>query len=466
MHTPSTSGDQLPAGQIRLSAFWRKWYYFAFAVPLTCGLGVLHFLMVTPTYQVTARLLVEERGRPLGEEPGGDRENAHFLPTHAEIISSPAVISRAASMMTMPPKVEEDESLIEAILERLEVQPLVGTHVLSIAYQDSTPAAATEGLDLIVKSYQQYLRDSEQSAHQETILLLANRADTLREEMRDLQTEYETVRRESPLLGHDQDAASVQRGMLTRLNEELIGAKSRQIALESQLKTVIALRSGEPAGPLKLISAKPGENPAGRNRASIEILSRLSNDGLISGINPQGDFEALLQAELEYAELRKQFGERHPDVQAVAERIATLSQRLDSIVQVAPNAIQQEVKSLQRQEEHLAQLYQKEFAQAKQIDEYLVKGQQKQDEINLVKAAHDTIVTQLNNLRLADHALNEGRASVSVRLLDKEELVEELIWPQPKPLAALCLLAGLAAGAVLVVASEKLLPASEERDKE
>lgn len=455
MLRPQPEYDSASSDQIRISTFLRKWYYFAITVPLCIGLGALHYFLVTPTYVVSARILIQERGKPLTPHDGNALDQ-NFLPTHAEILSSPTVIGRAVPDIPNAKVDSPDKSPIDKVLERLEVRPLAGTNVISLTYTDEDPQWAIEGLTEIIDSYRVYLSEQEQSGHQETIVLLDKRAENLREEIADLQVEYQEVRSKSPLLGTDADAASVQRNKLMRVGEELVRTQTQRIALENQLETLLALSPVKGKENLHLVAKPAIPHEFDSQRKIVELLSRLNADGLLAGAHLQTDLDTLLAAEVEYSELRKSYGEKHPNVLGVAERIETIENRLNEIADAAPELVKQETSALRRRETQLSSLYQEEFTEAKKIDEFLVKQQQKLDEIELVKTAHDTIVMQLNELRVADQAVSEGRSSVLVTVLDGPILTDELLWPQPKPLFGICLLAGLASGFCLVFASEKL----------
>lgn len=452
----SQSEDNLASDdQIRISTFLRKWYYFAITIPVCLGLGAVHYFLVTPTYVVTARILIQERGRPLTPHDGNALDQS-FLPTHAEILSSPSVIGRAVPEIPSAKVDSPDKSPIDKVLERLEVRPLAGTNVLSVTYTDEDPEWAINGLSKIIDSYREYLSEREQSGHQETIVLLDKRTEKLRKEIAELQVEYQKVRSQSPLLGTDVDAASVQRNKLMRVGEELVRTQTQRIALENQLETLLALKPDPAKQNIHLVAKPAIANQFDHQRKIVELLSRLNTEGLLAGAHLQTDLDTLLAAEVEYSELRKSYGEKHPNVLGVAERIDTIEKRLNDIADSAPELVRQETSALKRRETQLSSLYQSEFAEAKKIDEFLVKQQQKQDEIELVKSAHDTIVMQLNELRVADQAVTDGRSSVLVSVLDGPILTDELLWPQPKPLFGICVLAGLASGFCLVFASEKL----------
>ena len=137
------------------------------------------------------------------------------------------------------------------------------------------------------------------------------------------------------------------------------------------------------------------------------------------------------------------------------------------MVHVTPQLLEQELATLEREESSLEELYQEEFSQAKRVDAFLVKESQILDEIQSMQTTHDTIVGQLNTLELADRAVTEGRASVTVSVLDGPELVDDQGWPQPMPLLGLCGMIGLGGGVVLAAMRHQfqqlsLAPASSQ----
>jgi len=440
------------AGQIDLIALVRKWYYFAFSIPLCLLVGLLHFLTVEPTYQVTSQILVQQHGAPLSDQPSQPFDTA-FLPTHAEIVKSPAVIIGVIPQMPhLTEKLDPNDSPVENVQKRLDVRPLVGTNVIRIAYEDSDPDQAIEGLNLILESYRSYISAAEHSSYQESILLLSKRAETLRQEIAKLQRDYGEFRRGGPLLGEDHDSASILRNTLSRLGEELMTVKSRRVSLQNELETMLA-RFGDDEDP-QFVAI---QNQTDDSREIASLLSRLIEQGMIGGVGVQTDLEALMALELDLARLEKLNGEKHPEVLATHNRLAALTTRLKKTASTAPALIRNEVDSLHRKEGDLAKLYQAEFKKAKELDGHLVTEQQKLDEIQLLKTEYDTIVAQLSGLQLADDGISTGRASVDVQVLESPELNAELLWPQPKILLALSVLAGIALGGLMIVCSEASL---------
>ncbi len=443
---------------IDLRSIWRQRLLVIACILAALGLGAVYLRISTPEYQVAARLLVENRGQPMQADALPEKG---FLPTQAEIIRSPKVLSVAVADLGLPPQTPTGGSQVVSVLKQLQVEPLVGTDVLSVEYTHEDPDLAIQTVHAIVDGYKKYLQETEQTAHRETIAILVTREQMLRKQMSALRSDYENLRTTSPLMGQDRDAAGVQRALLTTLGESLATNRRQQIELRNDLETFT--RKGN-----KLLTAKSKPDSATDRptrdttvafedfRPSIDALSRLARDGTLRVDDPTPIQSALLAARSRGVELSTRFGPKHPEVKGVQRMIESLESRLIEMVHAAPQLWEQELASLERKEVSLEELYHEEFNEAKRVDAFLVKESQILDEIQSVQTTHDTILGQLNTLELADRAVTEGRASVTVSVLDGPELVDALGWPQPTPLLGLCGLIGLGTGIVLAAMRHQL----------
>ncbi len=444
---------------------------------VSLSLGAVYLATARRTYQVKARLLVEERGRPLetAQRPG---DNKGFLPTQVEIIRSPAVIQQVVEALSITPGPDGGSPVLD-IVEHLEAHPLVGTDVLTLNFQDSNPALAIEKLQAVIAAYQGYLRTSEQGTYRQTITLLTDREQQLREELSDLHQELVELRRSSPYMSDDGTASEVQRTVLTGVSQALSATKGRTVQLRGLLKEMTAFRDAEIAAsesermfPTALDShqddshqdavpllSDPIDGPTDRTRAdwldAVEVLSRVVKGGLASLEDPAPVQQALLEARSRETELSQRFGQKHPDLRATRRLIASLEQRLRRAVMEAPVVLERELESLEHEESSLLALYNSELAKAKEADAFFLKEQKTREDIERLQELHGSIVSRLSDSRLADQALSGGRASVFVKVLDGPQLVNDQVWPQPVPLLGLCGLMGLAGGFVWVVLAEQ-----------
>jgi len=119
---------------------------------LAISLGAAYLAFASPTLEIAAKLLVVPDERLLDQEQR-KRESDAFLPTQAEIIRSPAVIQRALETMASP----ANEPATYEVIGRLQVQPLLGTNVMTLRLQDTNEASGLKLLSAIIASYKNYL---------------------------------------------------------------------------------------------------------------------------------------------------------------------------------------------------------------------------------------------------------------------------------------------------------------------
>ena len=130
-------------------------------------------------------------------------------------------------MVPDPLDAPADELAVYDVVGRLVARPMLGTDVMTLGLQDSSEAAGVKLLDAIIGSYKNNLRETEQAINRETVNLLFDREKALRNEMRQLQTEYDAAHNAGPLVGQDTLIAE-PRARLETLQQLLADARSRR----------------------------------------------------------------------------------------------------------------------------------------------------------------------------------------------------------------------------------------------
>ena len=365
---------------------WRyKWFLFACLV-ISFALGSVYLKRVEPVYMIRARILVQEKGLPLDRrEPR--RRDMSFLATQAEIISSPAVVERAAPASEGTTFDGREEVSVGSILKSLKVTPVVGTNVLSVSYRDSNPSTATDRVKAIISGYQEYLRESERDTYLDTLQLLTRSEKELRDDLEKRQEEFLQLRKESPLMGQGRDATSVQWSLLTSLGRKVIETKARRIELEHQAPPLA--RSPGATKPHQFVSRKRQSDNSSSGEATFTLSTfderipqeahapiDLSTSELAMPPDlATAAFEAckdlglirreLFRAQAEHRALSRVYGHKHPEVLTSHERVSAWESCLREMIEAVPAVLDRQVDAVRRQETRLAALYQAECKKAK-----------------------------------------------------------------------------------------------------
>ena len=439
---------------------------------MLCGAALLTVLK--PGFEVGSRLWVERLTMP-NENTTALEMAKDFIPTQAEIIRSPAVLKIALGELNRP--LEDGatyEQVLTSTMERLTVDPLIGTNVLSIRFRDRNRQKAIETVQAVIKSYRDYVQITEKDTHRETLELLTQQDEKLRGELKRLHEQQQELREQIANATQVRESAKVRETLLADLSEKLSLAKSRRMELEHLIDTFFS-----PARLAKIFRTPPvSRQSASSNgdrteyvslrftddefensdfKQAIDVLARMSREDWLGLEDPAPLREALLLAEAEETRTVQKYGYKHPQLIGVRNQIAELKDKLYEAVRSSPDALERELESIRRHEEGLTEIYKDELASiqadievSKVIDSYSLKEKHVLDEIRRVQTSHDSISARMKQWELLDRAVADGRLGVVVRMLEEPSAVLTGI-EAPMPLAlGICGLLGFMAGAIVV----------------
>ncbi len=241
MFDPSTSsltGKQSRAERSvsdLLAVVWRHKWHVGGSLAVSILMGILYLSYAKPTYQVSARVLVQPQGWPL-DEGARARHEKEFLATQAEIVSSPSVIEGALAAVNQAIATDQDIDPMLAVLGNLTVRPVSGTNVLGVSYRCKDSLAGVNLVQAILGSYQQFLQEMNDGSRLETLRLLTRSEEGLRSELEEREKRYQELRKQSPLIGQRKDATMSQTASLERLEQTLSEIRDRRLDLQNRIE--------------------------------------------------------------------------------------------------------------------------------------------------------------------------------------------------------------------------------------
>lgn len=473
--TPPNSGrsgselGQLTAVDL-VAIAWRRRLLLLVCSLFSIGLGILYVSFAEPTFEVESRLLVQQKS-VLGD-PARDlsKRDDEFMMTQAQIVSSPMVLNAALAVQELA-DTDDSSVLLRRIVSNFSANPVPGANVIKISYSGKSEREAIGTVDAIVDSYRRYVREMQRATYRETLNLLTDNDQKLRQEIVELEEEYERLREESSIVGHGRDSASIQRSLLADLGATIIQVRNRRIELANQLN--IMLGTGEPvATSTKQLDGSSSLSPTGGTHAILVSTGNQSGIGTVDDIlgdrsraaefatQAEGILQELgseirdIRRELRQAVaadigLAQKFEQVHPDRIALREQIASLEKSLEDHLNQAPGILRRELDAVQKQEAQLVALYEEDFEKAKEADLNEIQQQQALGRIQRVQGIHDSILTQLRQFELADSAMAGGDSGIHVSVLQEPVLIRSGISPSPILLLAVCGLFGMTGGFAL-----------------
>jgi uncharacterized protein involved in exopolysaccharide biosynthesis len=413
---------------------WRR--YVGLSVLGALALGAIYLMLATTIYGVSSLILVEHRDTGI-QDYGIVRDNSSFLATQAEILHSPPVVHGAlvSSGIGFP---EEEPGLLHRLLgwlpfvsqevgdpekdgvagalEALQATPVLGTQVIALNYRTDDPSEGVRFVQSVIDSYRDYVHELDQSGQAEALALLEKEEKARRDELRDLELQYEALRASGGTLGDAEGGGvlSVEKARLEEHVRHLVEAQSERIRLENDLR---AARS---------LAGRPAESS-----------------------------DALRAAEQRLAELRQTYSDRHPEVRAVLAQVEALRAPLPETNASEVQDLERRLRSARDTEANLSALYEQEFRKSKEIDGQRLREQRLAEDVTNAREAHEVALKMWNEKRLTVQALSQEGAGVVVRTLEAPTPLADALWPRPVPVLFCCIVIGALAGLGLAVVVER-----------
>ena len=463
------TSQEPPPTLLELAHLVRGWRTLALATAVGMLMGVVLLQVIHPMQEVGAKLLVEPRGSALDGKYGSSQEK-EFLPTQAEVMSSPAVISSAVRQSESQLSEAEVAIRVSEIVKKLKVDPLAGTNILLVRYSDQTAQLAVEFVNALIDGYGQYILATELNYQQHMLASLKIQENEYRTQLVGLNAEHERLI-EARAINIAADANATGR-VLTGLEESLAALQSRRMLLERaaeqfhfRSKTLLTMARGkDPTDGDSLFESKR-DDPVHQEdlQRIVQDLAALSREPW-SGIQNPAELETqLMEARGRVSELTVALGTQHPELLAAHAAVLRYAQELSRAVQSAPATIQLALHGVRAEEESLQQRYDSHLRLARDAELMRLKEVRKLDEIDRLKQASDVTQVQLQQWQTVDHATASGRSGISVTVLESPIPAERSFAANPLIIIGISGLLGLLMGVSgLVVMSQIIRMLSAE----
>jgi succinoglycan biosynthesis transport protein ExoP len=296
----------------------------------------------TPIYKATVQLLIERQIPRYLEQPGGaakfDSTGDEFYLTHYKLLESRALAKKVAEKLNLenqpyyapifrdlPPNADDamkkgaEEKLIDAILKKVEVSPVLQSSLVNVSFANPDPKFAATLINTLAQSYIEQSLEMRFAASQEASVWLKEKLIEGRKKLEESEANLNQYKREHNIVALD-DKESITAQKLEQLNKDLIAAQTHRMEAETRFKEV---SQGRP-------------------------ISQVLSDPLIQTLKGQ---EAKLIAE--HSELSRKYGEGHPRMIQLTNELAATRGKIGAEMGQIVQAIKNEYYMAKAQEENL-----------------------------------------------------------------------------------------------------------------
>ena len=301
---------QPPLLTVFLASLRRYWPVGAIALASTLGASLLYLLLVPPKYISSVRIMVDEKntsisalGQALAELSTNTPIGVNPLATQAELIASEEVLNQALETVAYSQDLAVTVLPTATDLRRgLNVKILPATNILEIAYTHTDPAFAVQMLDAIARS-------------------------TLEENTTTIRLEASTVRYFLEAKIPQEEARLTQAEEAERRFREQNGI----VSLETQTQNMLGRLSALEAETVSLQADL--QDTQEKQRLLDEVTGAQGLDQAYVTLQAgqsstlQGLTQRLDDLEAQIAEARSRLGDQHPDLLALYDQQADLTNR-------------------------------------------------------------------------------------------------------------------------------------------
>jgi uncharacterized protein involved in exopolysaccharide biosynthesis len=181
---------------------WRARRTLALTCIAALSLGAIFLLVATPTFAVTAQLVVEQRGAR-GEGDGAQGDASAFLAGQAEILGSASIVERALRRAPPGASAESrgvvdrvrawlprfaqrteraDRDALSRALRAFSAAPVFGTELIALEYRTQDPASGVLFVQAVIGGYEEFassLQSGEKGVRVRTLAAPARGASPL-----------------------------------------------------------------------------------------------------------------------------------------------------------------------------------------------------------------------------------------------------------------------------------------------
>jgi len=406
-------------------------------------LTIIILFFLTPRYTAETLVMIEGRGINivnLESVVSGLSKDAETVAGEIEILRSRALAEKVIENMELyndpeftnnstPDKGDNDAQfrsrVINAFLKRLDISQKAKSRVISIAFTSEDPKKATQIANTIAELYLVEQLEAKYDATRRVTDWLNNRVTALRQKVEESELAVEKFRQKSGLLQGKETSLSSQQ--LTELNTQLIMVKAGRAEAEARLKqTKTLIKAG----------------------GDIESSGEVLKSGLIQNLRQQ---EAGIQGEL--AELRTEYGERHPKVVNLKAEARSIKLKIKTEVAKIAKGMENEVAIARAREASLKEsigLLNKQIAES---SDDLVQLHVLERE---AEANRTLLKTLLTRMKEASSQADENIQQADARIVSSATVPSNPSFPKKLPIIALAIVGSALIGLLLTFLFENL----------
>ena len=418
-----------------LHILWRRRWIALLAVVVCLAAGFTYLSRETPLYTSTSRLYVERKGpKIITDSEGVMTQSWNYLYTQAELVRSAPILSSALEQPGMKgmKSLGQMTNPVGYLKSALRVDVGKKDEIISVSLESPDPQEAALMINSVVDAYVTYHSKQKRSTAAEVLKILhkekAKQDAALAANLKAMLD----FKQANTGLAFESSSGNIILNRLARLSDALNTAQLDAIDAKAACEATKAMMS-DPAKVRQFIEARRA--PGGLSSATSE--------------------EARLRAELnglqlQSLELKRQFADTHPAVQAVESKKADLEKRLAELektsaeVQVAVAA--QRLDAANRKEAQIRSFFEEQREEALGLNAQVAQYTLLQSDWEQTKRLCDILGDRIKEINVT-----EDTGALNITILEVARAGSAPTSPKKSKTMAMALALGLMLGVGLAL---------------
>ncbi|MFC1823329.1 GumC family protein [Thermodesulfobacteriota bacterium] len=328
-----------------------------------------------------------------------------------------------------PEELEEknpDFELVSGFISRITVKPIRNSRLVDISFQAKNPVLASKIVNTLAQVYIDQNLETKLMAVQDAVRWLNNRIEEERKKV--AKAEQALLRykeKHNIVTDFSSDVENITAQKLAQINAQLVETESKRVEAETRYKQALAL-----AGSPDMIDSIP------------EVL----NNELIREIKTM---EVTLYNRM--SEFSKKYGQRHPQMVAIASELKTLQIRKAQEVKRVIGSLNNEYRVALAKENSMKAAFARQKRESLQLNKKAIEYSVLSREAESARQMYELLIK-----RFKEASITEDMKTGNIRIIDRAEVPRQPVKPRKRLNILLAVILGLVAGTGLAFFFEYL----------
>jgi exopolysaccharide transport family protein len=421
----------------------RRWTIIVFFAVLVTAVTVLSFTL-TPIYSATAEIIIEKENPnilDIKELYAIDTTAQDFYQTQYKILESrfiarmvidklglrendefnpwagtdgKGIVEALAFWKRSDNNAYEERQLIERFINALSIEPVRNTRLARIHFESQDPGLAAQIADTVVEAYIEHTMESKIEAVHGATDYLSRKIEEQRKKLEESELLLQQYKEQYNIISL-KEKENITVAKLAELNSDVLKTENARIEAEMRYK-----QAKEIAG----------------NPEQIEAIITVVQNPFINKLKAD---EANLLNEL--SELSKKYGEKHPRIITVKEKLKATRENMNSEIIKIVNSLKNEYNVALAKEESLKSALEKQKEESQRLSKHAITYGVLLRDVETNRQMYEILLT-----RMKEAGISGGIETTNVRVVDSADVPYEPVKPKKGLNILLAAIVGLFGG--------------------